>query len=104
MIFYDFLYKYAGDDYKHLPGLIRRHLVQRLINTLKKLDIDAKIKWPNDIYINNKKVSGILTEMKCDMDRIHYLIVGIGINVNLEKNDFPQDILDIATSLKIENV
>ena len=73
-----------------------------LINTLKKLDIDAKIKWPNDIYINNKKVSGILTEMKCDMDRIHYLIVGIGINVNLEKNDFPQDILDIATSLKIE--
>lgn len=70
-----------------------------LIKTLKNININALIKWPNDIYVNNKKVSGILTEMKCDMDRINYLVVGIGINVNLSKECFDDNLKDSVTSL-----
>lgn len=73
-----------------------------LIKTFKQFNIDGKIKWPNDVYVNEKKVSGILTEMKCDMDKISYIIVGIGINVNLDKEDFPSELKYTATSLKIE--
>ncbi len=62
--------------------------------------IDAGIKWPNDIWIGNKKVCGILTEMSAEFSRLHYVVLGIGINVNMD--NFDADIADIATSLKIE--
>jgi len=58
------------------------------------------IKWPNDILINGKKVCGILTEMRADMDRIHYVLLGIGINVNVNETHFPDDIVASAASLK----
>src|SRR5690606_36014267 len=64
--------------------------------------IEAGIKWPNDLLINGKKISGILTEMQGDIDRIHYLIIGMGMNVNQTVKDFPSDISDKATSLFIE--
>lgn len=64
--------------------------------------IDAKIKWPNDIVCNGKKLCGILTEMSAELDEIHYLIVGIGINVNLEKEDLPEELHSTATSIRIE--
>lgn len=73
-----------------------------LINVLKSLNIESKIKWPNDIYINNKKFAGILTEMKCDMDRVHYLVLGVGMNINIPLENFPEEIRSIATSLLIE--
>ncbi len=60
------------------------------------------IKWPNDILIDGKKVCGILTEMQGDMDTIQYIVVGIGINVNLDMDDIPDELKDKATSLKIE--
>lgn len=60
------------------------------------------IKWPNDILIQGKKCAGILTEMLAEMDRIEGLLVGIGINVNQELADFPEELHDIATSLAIE--
>ena len=69
---------------------------------LKSLNIESKIKWPNDIYINNKKFAGILTEMKCDMDRVHYLVVGVGMNINIPLENLPEEIRSIATSLMIE--
>ena len=62
--------------------------------------ISATIKWPNDIVINSKKISGILTEMSSDMDGIKYIISGMGINVN--NKEFPDDIKDMASSLLIE--
>ncbi|MEL7565194.1 MAG: biotin--[acetyl-CoA-carboxylase] ligase [Dehalobacterium sp.] len=62
--------------------------------------VSPGIKWPNDILIKGKKVCGILTEIKADMDLIHYIIVGIGINVN--ESEFSSDISNIATSLKME--
>lgn len=67
---------------------------------MEKMEINSYIKWPNDIVLNNKKVCGILTEMSGEIDRVNYIIMGIGINVNM--NSFPEDIKNIATSLKIE--
>ncbi|MBY7024874.1 MULTISPECIES: biotin--[acetyl-CoA-carboxylase] ligase [Clostridium] len=64
--------------------------------------INVSIKWPNDIFINGKKLCGILTEMKCDIDRIHYLVLGIGLNVNLNAEEITDELKDIATSLKLE--
>ena len=62
--------------------------------------LEAFIKWPNDIVINNRKVCGILTEMSADNDGIHYVVIGIGINVNTR--EFPEEIREIATSLWLE--
>jgi birA, biotin-[acetyl-CoA-carboxylase] ligase region len=70
--------------------------------TLSDFNIETTIKWPNDIHIHDKKLCGILAEMKCDMDQVHYLILGIGINVNIDQNDFDESVKSIATSLKIE--
>lgn len=58
------------------------------------------IKIPNDIMINNKKVGGILTQVITEGEKIKYILIGIGINVN--ETDFSGEIKDIATSLKIE--
>ncbi len=69
---------------------------------LLKFGINVSIKWPNDIFINGKKLCGILTEMKCDIDRIHYLVLGIGLNVNLNAEEITDELKDIATSLKLE--
>lgn len=68
----------------------------------KYTKLEPQIKWPNDILIDGKKVAGILTEMQAEQDRIWYVIIGIGMNVNQDKEDIPNDILSRATSLKIE--
>ncbi|WP_144511357.1 biotin--[acetyl-CoA-carboxylase] ligase [Bacillus sp. FJAT-22090] len=60
------------------------------------------IKWPNDLLINGKKVTGILTELQADMDRVQSIIIGIGVNVNQDIDAFDQSIQSIATSLKME--
>lgn len=62
--------------------------------------ISCGIKWPNDIVMNGKKITGILTEMSSELDYIHYVVVGIGINVNITEID--PSIRDIATSVYLE--
>lgn len=62
---------------------------------------ECGIKWPNDIVIGNKKVCGILTEMSAEIDGIHYVVIGTGINVN--QAAFPEEIKTKATSLYLEN-
>lgn len=66
----------------------------------KTTGIDCGIKWPNDILVNGKKLVGILTEMSADMDGIRYIVCGIGINVNIRREEFAEDIRDIATSVE----
>ncbi|MFT8320534.1 MAG: biotin--[acetyl-CoA-carboxylase] ligase [Bacillus sp. (in: firmicutes)] len=64
--------------------------------------LQPQIKWPNDLLIEGKKVTGILTELQADSDRIQSIIIGIGINVNQQLEDYPEEIQSIATSLYIE--
>lgn len=64
--------------------------------------IKAKIKWPNDIFINGKKTAGILTELSAELDCVKHIILGIGVDVNLAATDFPTELRKLATSLKIE--
>lgn len=68
-------------------------------NAISKVTkLQAGIKWPNDIIINSKKVCGILTEMSAELNNINYVIVGMGINANID--EFPDDVKSVATSLK----
>ncbi len=55
----------------------------------QQLGVEAQIKWPNDILLNNKKIAGILTELSAEMDLVYAVIVGVGINVNNHKKTLP---------------
>lgn len=63
--------------------------------------LDVQIKWPNDIVVNGKKIVGILTEMNSEIDYIHYVVIGTGINANLKA--FPEEIRETASSLFLES-
>lgn len=78
--------------------LVKGLSVAQAISSLYNLD--ARIKWPNDVVVSNKKICGILTEMSAQVDYINYIVIGTGINTNLKQ--FPEEICDKATSLLIE--
>lgn len=63
--------------------------------------LDFRIKWPNDIVLNGKKVVGILTEMSTEIEYINHVVIGVGINVNTEA--FPEEICATATSIRLES-
>jgi BirA family transcriptional regulator, biotin operon repressor / biotin---[acetyl-CoA-carboxylase] ligase len=67
---------------------------------LEQTGLAPDLRWPNDLLFGRKKFCGILTEMKAEQDQIHFVAVGIGINVNHER--IPAELSSIATSLKIE--
>ena len=69
--------------------------------TARSVGCGAKIKWPNDVVIGSKKICGILTEMSAEIERVNYIVPGIGINVNTES--FPDELKEKATSLYIES-
>ena len=62
-------------------------------------NLTAFIKWPNDVLINNQKICGILTEMNAETDKINFVIIGIGININTKKELLPKG----ATSIMEES-
>jgi BirA family transcriptional regulator, biotin operon repressor / biotin---[acetyl-CoA-carboxylase] ligase len=64
--------------------------------------LKPEIKWPNDILVGGRKVAGILTEMNAELDQVKYVILGIGVDVNLGQSDFPSELRQTATSLKAE--
>jgi BirA family transcriptional regulator, biotin operon repressor / biotin---[acetyl-CoA-carboxylase] ligase len=64
--------------------------------------VHAVIKWPNDILLSGKKVSGLLTEMSAEQDRIRHIVLGIGVDVNMDLDVLPTDVRTITTSLMAE--
>jgi BirA family biotin operon repressor/biotin-[acetyl-CoA-carboxylase] ligase len=60
------------------------------------------IKWPNDILLRDRKVAGLLNEIHSEMDRIHFVILGMGVNLNMDEQMFQKEIRTVATSLKNE--
>lgn len=73
-----------------------------LAQVLKEYAKEVGIKWPNDLLIHGKKVAGILTELNAEPDRINYVVIGIGLNVNQEAEHFPEELGNVATSLRLE--
>lgn len=70
--------------------------------TLKQYGLDARIKWPNDIYVNNRKVCGVLIENRLAGANIQTSIVGVGVNVN--QISFPKSIAGKTTSMRLESI
>lgn len=67
---------------------------------LKQTGLAPEIKWPNDILLRGRKLAGILTELSAELDRVNYVILGIGININHQFTDFPPECRDLAVSLR----
>ena len=63
--------------------------------------VDAKIRWPNDLLVDGRKVAGILCESSFSGDRPEFLVAGFGINVNQTQEEFPQELATVATSLRL---
>ena len=72
-----------------------------LADALEGMGMTAAVKWPNDLYLGDRKAAGILAEMASDPDRVRHVVIGVGINVNMEPDDFPPEISAKATSLRI---
>lgn len=63
--------------------------------------LQPTVKWPNDILLNGAKVAGLLNEMSSETDQVHYVVLGIGVNLNMRAEQFPDDLRYPATSLAI---
>mgnify|MGYP001121937423 CR=1 FL=1 len=74
--------------------------VARTIN--RQTGLETRLKWPNDIFINNRKAGGILTELSAEVDRLEWIIIGIGLNVNATIDSMPDHLRETATSIRIE--
>lgn len=85
-------------DKASMLTLVAALAVERAI--AETLDCQPMIKWPNDIVLNKKKICGILTEMVLKGTEIDYVVIGIGINVN--NKNFPEEIVQTASSLSLE--
>lgn len=70
------------------------------INSLCR--IDCGVKWPNDLQIDGRKVAGILTEARMETDQVRDVILGIGLNINSDRDDWPPELQQSATSLRQE--
>ena len=89
-------------DYAKLP-LITLATGVAVAKTLEKVGVEnPEIKWPNDIMINGKKVCGILTEAVTKLNTIENVIIGVGIDANLDVEDFPEELREGTTTLQNE--
>ncbi|MDI3485441.1 MAG: BirA family transcriptional regulator [Methanolobus sp.] len=71
-------------------------------NALRAVDVDAHIKWPNDVLVRDRKICGILTEVSAEIGKVDYVVLGIGINVNVKLSDLNEDIRRNSTSVSNE--
>ena len=80
--------------------LMAAAVVAKVISDMFKLE--AEVKWPNDVIINGKKVCGILTEMSTKGGLVDFVVIGVGINANIDLDSFPKHLRKFLTSLKEE--
>ena len=73
-----------------------------ICDALRQANVPAAIKWPNDLLVQDRKIAGILTEMASEPERVHWAVIGIGVNVNAAATDFPPELRDVATSVLLE--
>jgi BirA family biotin operon repressor/biotin-[acetyl-CoA-carboxylase] ligase len=71
-------------------------------NALRGIGVDARIKWPNDVLVNGKKICGILTEVSAEIGKVDYVVLGIGINVNVKLSGLKDEIRRNSTSIANE--
>jgi BirA family biotin operon repressor/biotin-[acetyl-CoA-carboxylase] ligase len=72
-----------------------------VVSAIKEVTgLEVGIKWPNDVILGGKKACGILTEMNSEMERVNFIVLGIGINVKHTMEDFPEELRNVATSIK----
>ncbi len=72
------------------------------VRVARRLGAAASLRWPNDVYVGERKLAGILTETRMSGSRIESALIGVGLNVNLRAEDFPEDLRPLATSLATE--
>jgi len=82
------------------PGLSIMTALSLALTVEKILPKKVRIKWPNDLLLGDRKAAGILTELTAERKKIDYIIVGVGININQQSADFPDELRDAATSLR----
>jgi len=68
----------------------------------ESFDVEAEVKWPNDLLLNGKKIGGVLNELCASMEKISYLVLGIGVNLNMTPDQFPARENFPATSVLLE--
>jgi BirA family biotin operon repressor/biotin-[acetyl-CoA-carboxylase] ligase len=73
-----------------------------LCQAVRLAGVPADIKWPNDLMVRGRKVAGVLTEIAAELDEVHWVVLGIGVNVNAGAEDFPRELRDCASSLSLE--
>ena len=83
----------------HLLTLVAATAVAEAIE--KHTGVIVRIKWPNDLYVDDRKLGGILTEVSGEQDEIDWVVLGVGINVNTEYGELPVPLRRTAASLKI---
>jgi BirA family biotin operon repressor/biotin-[acetyl-CoA-carboxylase] ligase len=72
-----------------------------LTEVLREAGAEASIKWPNDVQIDGRKVAGILTELSAEPERVHFVVLGVGVNLNAQPEHFPEELRATATSLAL---
>lgn len=85
-------------EYAPMLTIVMAHAAAEAMR--RETGLDCRIKWPNDIVVNGKKVCGILTEMDVLDGKIRYVVIGVGVNV--EKQEFPEELAEKATSLEAQ--
>ena len=99
-IYMSIVLKPAEEMQKNFSNLTQ-YTALKLAETFEKYGVIPQIKWPNDILINNKKISGILAETVFRKNKLNGIVIGVGINLNANKEDFIK-IDKLATALNIE--
>ena len=71
-------------------------------DTLVAAGVAPRLKWPNDVLVNNRKICGTLIELSVEADTVRFAVIGIGLNINMEKSDMDAALGEKATSLLME--